>query len=245
MIIEILKNWLKSVLPNSIRKKLSYFEPAHQKFANVSFSHEGEDIIIERVLDNYEVSGLYVDVGAHHPQRFSNTYKFYLKGWKGINMDPLPGMLKNFKKDRPRDLNLEIGVSSQEKTLKYYMFNEPALNTFSESLMIRRSKLKHHTIVDVKEVRTYRLSRVLDSHLPENQKIDFLTIDAEGFDLDVLESNNWEKYRPKLVLVESDCKDILSLQTDDIYKFMIGKKYGLVAKAVRTLFFLDLSNSPH
>ena len=73
-------------------------------------------------------NGFYVDVGAHHPKRFSNTYTFYKKGWRGVNIDAMPGSMEKFKKIRPRDINLEFAISNKNGTLVYHMFNEPALN---------------------------------------------------------------------------------------------------------------------
>lgn len=96
------------------------FEYSHH---NLSFSQEGEDMILRKLLDR-KTTGFYIDVGAHHPQRFSNTYFFYLKGWSGINIDPIPGRMKLFNQLRNRDINLEIGISESKKSLTYYIFNE-------------------------------------------------------------------------------------------------------------------------
>jgi len=98
-------------------------------YLNNSFSQEGEDIILSRLF-NDKKNGFYVDVGAHHPFRFSNTYKFYEKGWSGINIEPNPEDFHLFSKYRNRDININAGVGSNDGTLTYFMFNEPALNTF-------------------------------------------------------------------------------------------------------------------
>ncbi len=76
-------------------------------------------------------------MGAHHAQRFSNTNYFYWEGWRGINIDAMPGSMEPFKQSRPRDINLEIGVSESAQVLTYYAFNEPALNGFSKELADR------------------------------------------------------------------------------------------------------------
>jgi hypothetical protein len=78
--------------------------------------------------------GFYVDVGAHHPLRFSNTYLFYKKGWRGINIDATPGSMKLFNKIRPEDTNIESPVSNTHRKMSYYIFDEPALNSFSSKL---------------------------------------------------------------------------------------------------------------
>ena len=134
--MKILKKLLNVLTPkkvkNYFRKQVINQYENSLAFSNLSYSQEGEDLILNRFFNNKE-NGFYVDVGAHHPRRFSNTYSFYKKGWRGINIDALPGSMVAFNKERPNDINLEIGISKKESELLYYMFNEPALNTFSET----------------------------------------------------------------------------------------------------------------
>jgi hypothetical protein len=103
----------------------------------------------------------------------------------------------HFKITRPRDINLEIPVSDKEEVLPFYIFNEPALNTFSKQVADERSAKPEYHIEKVVNIKTQTLERILKANLPNGQAIDFLTIDAEGFDFNILRSNNWELYRPK------------------------------------------------
>ena len=91
-------------------------------YSKKSYSQEGEDMILQRLFEKQK-TGFYVDVGAHHPRRFSNTYFFYKKGWCGINIDAMPNSMKRFNRSRPRDINIEKAISENEKILKYYGFN--------------------------------------------------------------------------------------------------------------------------
>ncbi len=145
-----------------------------------------------------------MDVGAHHPQRFSNTYKFYKLGWKGINIDATPGSMDVFRMVRPEDINLEIPVSDKPELLDYYVFNEGALNTFSKSMAEERSKVAGYKVEQVVKIQAQTLEAILDQHLPKSAAIDFMSVDVEGWDFNVLRSNNWKKYRPRLVLLEND-----------------------------------------
>mgnify|MGYP001334584774 CR=1 FL=1 len=86
-------------------------------------------MILNRIFGN-QAKGFYIDVGAHHPKRFSNTYLFYKRGWSEINIDAMPGSMKIFDKQRPRDINIEKPVSNEKKIMDFYIFNEPALNSF-------------------------------------------------------------------------------------------------------------------
>ena len=94
------------------------------------FSQEGEDTLLERIMGDINYTGSYIDIGAHHPVIFSNTYKFYLSGWRGINIEATPGSIKLFNEIRPLDINLEIPISDKVEDLTFYKFNSPLLNTF-------------------------------------------------------------------------------------------------------------------
>src|ERR1700726_1466588 len=81
-------------------------------FVNLAYSQDGEDMILRRLFERQK-SGFYVDVGAHHPYRFSNTCYFYRRGWRGINIDPNPEAIAAFRRDRPHDINVCVGVSEE------------------------------------------------------------------------------------------------------------------------------------
>jgi len=207
------------------------------KYHNISYSQEGEDLILARFFEK-EKNGFYVDIGAHHPQRFSNTYYFYLKGWKGINTDAMPNSMKIFNILRPNDINLEIPISDKSEVLTYYEFDDPALNSFSYDLSQQRVNDTNYKIVSKLQLKTQTLAEVLDKHLPHDQKIDFLSIDVEGLDYQVLTSNNWEKYKPKIVLVEDlELSSLENINVSKIYFFLEKKGYILIAKTIRTLIF--------
>lgn len=167
-----------------------------------SYSQEGEDLILKRIFENKK-NGFYVDVGAHHPFRFSNTYLFYKRGWKGINLDAMPNSMKLFHKYRSRDINLEIPVGEDQKILRYCIFNEPAINTFDEKRIKSITRNPEFHLVKKIEIKVRSLKSILDEYLPKGQKIDFMSIDVEGLDFEVVQSNDWDKYRPRYLLVES------------------------------------------
>lgn len=208
-------------------------------FPQRSYSQNGEDLVLDRLL-KYQKDGLFIDVGAHHPTRFSNTYLFYQRGWSGINIDAMPGSMRAFKKMRPRDINIELGVAERRGALTYHQFNEPALNTFD--LLEAQLKDKYpHRIISKKAVDVDRLESVLEGYLQKGKKIDFLSVDAEGMDEEVLRSNNWDKYRPSFVLAESLRSDLLNLSECPVVKFMLSKNYIPVSKVYDTVIFMEKS----
>ncbi len=205
----------------------------------VSFAQEGEDCLLERLLAGKH-DGFYVDVGAHHPQRFSNTYRFYLRGWRGINIDPLPGTKKRFDRLRPRDTTIECGIAERTGELLYYQFDEGALNTFDEDLARSRASPP----VTTTRVTTLPLAHVLRQHVTVGHPIDFLSIDVEGFDLEVLRSNDWSQFRPTYVLAEVlNVADLGTLCHSPVVAFMDTCGYRPIARTLNTVFFRDVR--PH
>ena len=233
----MVKKTLKTILPKSAIEKLAkvknnYFD----SYALKSYSQEGEDMILRRLFEKQK-TGFYVDVGAHHPKRFSNTYFFYKLGWSGINVDAMPGSMTAFNRIRPRDINIEKPVSNKKQLLTYYAFNEPALNGFSKELSEERDGKGSYFVKFTKDIETSTLEEILDNNLPKDQSIDFLSIDVEGLDFNVLKSTNLEKYHPKVILVEILNSSLADIQVSKIYKFLTDAGYEFYAKAVNTVIF--------
>lgn len=214
-----------------------YSAATWDRWQATSWSQEGEDRILFRIFER-QVNGFYVDVGAHHPKRFSNTYLFYRRGWRGINIDAMPGSMGAFRRARSRDINLECGVGQSEETLTYHIFSDPALNGFSEEL----SKNRHNantgaSMIETRQVQVRPLADILGEHVEVDQTIDFMSVDVEGLDLDVLQSNDWIRFRPKLILVEVLGSNWETLGSSEIAHFLSGLGYDIVAKCMNTIFF--------
>ena len=208
------------------------------RYATLSYSQEGEDLILNRIFAG-KTSGFYIDVGAHHPFRFSNTYFFYKMNWRGINIEPNPDGISSFRSRRPRDVNLQMGVSDNNGVLRYHYFDEPALNTFDVDIVADRLSTTSYKVIRVEDIPVYRLDEILASNLPSGQPIDFLSIDAEGLDFRVLKSNDWAKYRPLCVLVEVLNSTLEGVMTSDIHVFMTVNGYSLFSRTYNTLIYRD------
>jgi len=180
----------------------------------ISFSQDLEDILIDKLLGKKK-RGLYVDVGAYDTTRFSNTKKFYLRGWQGINIEPDPIRIDKFYKERQRDINLNFGVANKNGRLDFYKFNPQTLSTFSQKQAQAYQKQGFILTQKVK-IKVCKLSYLLERYLGK-KSIDFLSIDTEGFDLEVLKSNNWKKFKPKVICIESSEKSIDKLLLDQGY----------------------------
>ncbi len=215
-----LRRWLRNLVPNG----------------RLSFSQEGEDLVLARLLGGVS-TGFYVDIGAHHPTRFSNTYYFYRRGWRGINVDATPGVKSLFRRVRPRDIFVEAGIGRVEAVRPFYIFNEPALNTFSSAEAKEKAK-DIYKVVKTVEVRVKTLAQLFESTLPANTHIDFMSIDVEGLDLEVIASNDWSRYRPDIVVVE-----LLNTFLQDVLSHSIARRlrdegYRAIAKTLNSVFFV-------
>lgn len=205
------------------------------KKPNISFARSGDDIQLMQLIRE-KTPGAYVDVGCWYPKQSSNTYYFYQRKWKGICIDPNPELIDVYKRVRPKDLFINAGIGPSGQSLDYYMFKESSMNTFSEDFY---EKYKAHSPLLKKiQIPLVSLKEVLDKHLDKNDRLDFFDIDVEGFDLEVLKTNDWDKYRPKIIVIESD----LPLKQDldsEVVHYLSQQNYRLIGKSI---IHTDLGN---
>jgi FkbM family methyltransferase len=238
-----MKKAIKRLLPASILNALwrvkTRLRDGHDPFATPAYSQEGEDMVLRSLFFRKADPGFYVDVGAHHPRRFSNTYLLYKQGWRGINIEPNPSAVALFRKERTRDTNLAIGVSDEPGELTYYMFDEPAVNTFDRQQALAVADAGDFRIVGEMRIPVRRLDDILREHLPKESAIDVLTVDVEGHDLNVLLSNDWITFRPGCVLVEACRKSLSTVWEAPVHAFLVERGYELFAKTANTLVYVD------
>lgn len=199
----------------------------------IHYSQEGEDIVLARLLAG-KGRGFFVDVGAHHARRFSNTYALYRLGWRGINIDATPGSMDSFRRLRPDDINLECAVSDGGEPLVFRVFEEGALNTFDSSLAqsyVDAGWSARGTI----ELVPRPLSDILDEYLPEGQHIDLLSVDVEGEDLRVLKSNDWAKYCPDIIVIEALETPLQRLDRHPVVEFLRDKEFVPIARLFNSI----------
>jgi FkbM family methyltransferase len=237
-----MRNSIQSFMPPSLWRMFKYIRGRWftSTYSRPSYSQEGEDIVLERFIGDQR-TGFYVDIGAHHPARFSNTYKLYKLGWRGINVDAAPGSMALFKKLRPRDINIETAVGKNSEKLTFYVFEDNALNTFEKELATERVGPKSKIRKEV-SMTTVSLAELLDKYLPANTPIDILSVDVEGFDDVVLQSNDWSRYQPAYILVE--CIHALTLgetSAAPIYILLSSHGYQIVAKTKTNLIFKKMA----
>lgn len=208
-----------------VKDLLSIFSK-YNPYSKLSYSQCGEDLIVQYIFNLRQVQRpSYIDIGANHPHCLSNTALFYQRGSRGINIEANSQLIKIYKYHRPKDINLNIGISNEEGELDFYIMKDHTLSTFSRDEadgMINSGK-------DLKEVKTIKITtitNVLDKYF-NGQFPDFLSIDVEGMDLEILRSINFEKSFPKVICVEAANYSSIGAGTrrDDIIDFLITKGY--------------------
>ncbi len=196
-----------------------------------SFSQSGEDMIIDYI---FTVIGIdlpsYIDIGAHHPYRMSNTAYFYGKGCRGINIEPDPVLFEVFNTVRKDDINLNIGIAGEAATLSFYRLSAPTLNTFSKEEAERMCAEHGYSIREVIPVQVMDLQAVLDLH-HQGTFPHLLSVDVEGLDEVILRSINYQKNFPIVICVET-----ISFETDGsgvknqpLIDFLLSNGYMLYA----------------
>ena len=172
------------------------------QYEKISYSQSGEDIIIEYLFRLRKIDKpACLDIGAYHPVAANNTYKFFLKGSKGVNIDANPAAIENFTVTRPTDINLNIGIGKSEGEFDFYIMEDAALNTFSLEEKTGLEKMGNR-LKEVKKIKMLPVNKVLREYF-DNISPDLISIDAEGVDFDIVKSLDFNKYDPKVICIES------------------------------------------
>jgi FkbM family methyltransferase len=184
-------------------------------------------------------SGFYVDVGAYAPVDGSNTYKLYMQGWRGLTIEPNPKVTSAFRTVRGGDTHLTMGVSKTPDTLKYFEFEISMLNTLSEE---RANLLQSEGYVfkSTRKIECAPLSDILDRHAA-GKHMDLLSVDCEGFDMDVLQTIDFVRQRPTALLVE-DLEGFGNFReasgSSEIERYMREQNYAPVAQAIYSTLYV-------
>jgi FkbM family methyltransferase len=207
-----------------------------ERHAVSAYSQEGEDLLLDKIFSG-QTKGFYVDVGAHHPSRFSNTRRLHERGWRGINIDPSPAAKTAFDAARPVDINLQLAIDETPGERTWFEIDEPAVSTLSRELAAERAHDGRWTQQRESLVPARPLRDVLHEHVPKGVHIDLLNIDVEGWEMPVLRSNDWDLFPPRVVMIESRAEAWPDALTSSEYQFLRERGYELIAKTFRTLVF--------
>ena len=214
-------------------RRQSWLTREEIRLARFSFSQYGEDLVIEEIVNQLGIKrGFYVDVGAFDPVIGSNTLLLFKSEWSGINIDVEEEKIRRFRRGRPRDWNVVCGVSKVAGRKTFARYAGAYLTR-----MITRGDTRSvagDEAVDTLEVQTKPLQSILDDSPFRAKPIDFLNIDCEGADLEVLQSLDFAVHQPRIVAVEA--RDIPAERA--ICAFMGLKGYKMTHRLGVTRLFL-------
>lgn len=183
-----------------IKKILNYLKYRLSKDYKISYSQNGEDLLISRIFNKLNIRKVYyLDIGANHPKRYNNTYLLYLRGSSGVCIEPNKELCESIKKVRPHDTVLNIAISDKIETLTYFSFKNDVINTFSEEES-RKNITQGNKLLRTYLTNTDTLNNVLEK-LPRVP--DLVSIDIEGYDEKVLRVFDFSTYRPAVWCIET------------------------------------------
>ena len=225
----------------------NYFKLKYKNFSEkkISYSYGGIDALINNIFKK-QSSGFYVDVGCNHPIKNNNTYLLYKRNWHGINIDVDLKNIEIFNYARPKDYNVNIGVSDKEGVEKLFFYHDKSsINTLNENV----NKYQKVNISQVKLVNTQTLNQILDTSTFKDINIDFLSIDIEGDEMKILKNFNFLKYSPKVIVIEFLDLSLKNLEIknlnienvlkSDLFKFIVSKNYTLANWLHSDLVFVN------
>ena len=208
----------------------------------IFYSNWGLDMLADDFFKKKN-DGVFIDIGCHHPFLNNNTYRLYKRGWVGINIDLDFNTIDLFNFFRKKDLNIQAAVSDKEEERNLFFFhNRSAVNTLS---IESGSNAK-----EIKKINTKSLNSIIENSIFKNKKINLISIDVEGFEMNVLNGFDINKYKPDLVILEFiDVKikeyyfqNIDNVLNSNIYKFMDKNDYKLINWVHDDLVFTPKSN---
>ena len=211
----------------------------------ISYSLSTIDLLITHIFKNKK-KGFFIDIGCNHPVYNNNTYLLYKKGWRGINVDLDKQSIKLFNLFRKYDFNKNAAVSSVSKEVDLYFYhNKSAINTLNKT----SAEFQKAIPKEVRKITTNTLNSIILESSFADKKVDFLSIDVEGYELEVLKGFDLKKYSPKVIVIEFLDLSLKKLEVvnfkiqtvldSPVYKYMTDNNYTLVNWIHSDLLFVS------
>jgi FkbM family methyltransferase len=216
---------------------------------SVTYAQYSEDIIIDSILKAKRPSRYrnkkitYCDIGANHPINMSNTYLLYCAGFRGLLVEPNPLLANLLKTSRPGDELCPVAaVGDQRKEALLYLpqFHETTSLRKDFILAYRSKQNLEQTKLEEIVVKALNINDIFDTYFA-NDEIDFLNIDLEGMDIEVLSAIDFSKHRPFLICIEpsSEIKGVGLSRADEAILDILSKNcYQLTARTPANMIFV-------
>ncbi len=211
-----------------------------QEFGGRTYAQHGDDLIVACIFHSIGLARpTYLDIGAHHPKNISNTALFYKRGSRGINVEPNPNLFEKFVEARHDDINLNVGVAQSSGVLNFYMIDEfSGRNTFSlEAAQAFVRDNPQFSIRETLEIPVVTINEIVNIY-SNGIYPDFLSLDVEGFDEQIIESADFSRSQPKVICIEID-NSCGNSAAGRIKSLIESRGYECIIRAVSNLIFVD------
>ncbi|MCE5340851.1 MAG: FkbM family methyltransferase [Planctomycetaceae bacterium] len=224
---------IRLVIAAFVSKKYFYFK---------SYSQCGEDLIVSYILKNYLKIEFpsYLDIGTNDPVHFNNTYYFYRANSKGVCIEPNPELFKKIKKIRPKDICLNVGIGSKNiKSADFYVLSSDTLSSFSKDEAERLCTLHAQKSEKILKIPVVNINEIIEKYFEKTPN--FVSIDTEGMDLEILNAINFLKFRPEVFCIETltYVEDKSERKINEISSFMKDNGYVIYADTYINTIYVD------
>lgn len=208
----------------------------------ISYSQKGEDLIINFIFKVLNIKKpTYLDIGANHPIKINNTYLFYKQGSRGVCVEPNPKLYKLIKNKRKKDIVLNIGIGREKKEFSdFYIMDANVLSTFSKKEADDIIKNTKHSLKEIIKIPLENINHIIENNF-NNEAPNLISLDTEGYDLEILKSINLNKIRPEIFCIEtlsySEKND--EKKETEIIEFMENNDYYVHADTYINTIFID------
>lgn len=206
-----------------------------------SYSQSGEDRVVKFIFEALGIQKpTYLDIGAHDPVRYSNTYLFYEDGCNGVCVEPNPRLFSRLQHWRPRDVCLNVGIGAiSREAVPFYELSSDTLSTFSES-EAKRNVEKHGLQIE----RVIRIDIMTPGDIIQKyfqSSPDFVSLDVEGLELEILGAFDFSGARPVVICVETITyeKNGGGVKLTNVIEFLTNVGYMLYADTNINTIFVD------
>jgi FkbM family methyltransferase len=203
--------------------------------AELGYAASGEDRLVASI---FAKPGFYVDVGCNHPTNYSNTFMLYKRGWHGINIDANPALIALHRRLKPRDQSVFAAIAKDRKTLTFTEFEGETLMASFDPELVQARVASGLRIRLQTELESKTLTEMLQQ-LNAPRQFELLSVDVEGLDLEVLQSLDFDRFRPKLILVEILGYRLEQFAEEAIYQLLAQQGYFLSGYTHMNAIFKD------
>ena len=197
-----------------------------------TYAQNFEDVMLSRLFHE-QSTGFYVDVGAWDPHIHSVTKHFYKNGWRGVNVEPLRAKFELFERERPRDVNLNVAVGDTPGELRFFECHEESYLSTPDPVIAEQFRRRGGTVTEY-AVPVVTLNDIFARHCPAT--VDFLKVDIEGWEKPVIESSDWQRFRPRALVIEATKPATRPAGWDDLESIAMWHDWEPIILANRYIF---------